>query len=75
MRLDLAQLLATEHAQTGQTVLASALEQRMQARHFVLTAATTTLPQTSCWIPCVWQNSTIWRMPRTARRARRDPGL
>ena len=37
MRLDLAQLFATEHAQARQAVLASALEQRVQARHFVLT--------------------------------------
>ena len=75
MRLDLAQFFATEHAQPRQAVLASALEQIVQARHFVGVAATTTLPHTSCWIPCVWQNSTIWPMPRTARRARRDPGL
>src|SRR5579862_2081728 len=35
MRLDLSQLLSIEHAQTCQTVLASALEQSAQARHFV----------------------------------------
>jgi hypothetical protein len=37
MRLDLQQLVAVEHAQAGQSVLASSLEQIVQARHFLRT--------------------------------------
>ena len=61
MRLDLTQFFAVEHTQAGQAVLASAFEQRRCSRGTSSSlAATTTLPHTSCGMPCVWQNSTIW---------------
>jgi hypothetical protein len=73
VRLDLAQPLGLDHLRAHAVGVAAAL-QLDQPAPVVVVVATTTLPQTSCSMPCVRQNSTIDVRPATQRRALSDPG-
>ena len=75
VRLDLAHLGNPEFSQAAQAVLLPAFEQVVQAGNLSSLAATTSFPQTSCGMPCSWQNAIIWRIPVTASLAFIDPGL